>query len=107
MANPKHAPTEESRTLVKSLSAVGVTHEDIALKLEISADTLTKHYRAELDAGRIDANAAVAKSLYEQCRAGNTSAMIFWLKTRARWKETTAHEISGPDGGEIQVVTGI
>jgi len=30
------------------------------------------------------------------------TAAIFWLKTRARWKETTAVEHGGPEGGPIQ-----
>jgi hypothetical protein len=36
--------------------------------------------------------------------------MIFWLKSRAKWKETSQHEISGnPDGTpvEVKIVTGI
>lgn len=96
-----HEPTDATRAQVKALAAVGVTHEDIASKLDISADTLVKYYRQELDDGRIDANAQVAKSLYEQARSGNTTAMIFWLKTRARWKEVHQHEHSGINGGPI------
>ena len=98
-----HTPTDETRRLVKTLSAVGIRHEDIADKIEISADTLVKHYKKELDDGRVDANAAVARSLYEQAKAGNTTAMIFWLKTRAGWKETDRHEIAGSDGGNLVV----
>lgn len=98
-----HVPTDESRRMVKALAAVGIRHEDIAAKIEISADTLVKHYKRELDDGRVDANAAVAKSLYEQAKAGNTTAMIFWLKTRAGWKETERHEVTGADGGDLVV----
>lgn len=29
-------------------------------------------------------------------------AAIFWLKTRAGWKETSVHEVSGRDGGPIE-----
>lgn len=98
-----HIPTDESRRMVKALAAVGIRHEDIAAKIEISADTLVKHYKRELDDGRVDANAAVAKSLYEQAKAGNTTAMIFWLKTRAGWKETERHEVTGADGNDLVV----
>lgn len=98
-----HTPTEETRKLAKTLAAVGIRHEDIATKLEISADTLVKHYKRELDEGRVDANAAIGRSLYEQAKTGNTTAMIFWLKTRAGWKETDRHEIAGADGGNLVV----
>ena len=96
-----HIPTDESRKLVRTLAAVGIRHEDIASKLEINTDTLTKHYRKDLDEGRIDANAAIGKTLYEQARNGNTGAAIFWLKTRAGWKETQVTEMTGADGAPL------
>ena len=33
--------------------------------------------------------------------------LFFWLKTRARWKETQAHEVSGPDGQALPVSIGL
>jgi|TARA_B100001939_G_C16896229_1_gene597755 predicted transcriptional regulator len=92
---PAHEPNAETKTLARTLSAVGVTYEDIASKLQISSDTLTKYYKTELDEGRIDANAQIARSLFEQAKTGNTSAQMFWLKTRAGWKETDRREIDG------------
>ena len=103
VGRPAHQPTDQNRLQVKTLAAVGVRHEDIAAKLGISADTLTKYYRQELDDGRVDANALVAKSLFEQAKAGNTTAMIFWLKTRAGWKETQVNEHTGADGAPLLV----
>ena len=99
-----HKPTEKDRETVKRLSALGVPHEDIATRLKISADTLVKHYKDELDEGRIDANAAIAGTLFNQAKKGNTAAAIFWLKTRARWKETQVNEVTGADGGAVQVM---
>ena len=109
MQGREHNPNETDKSLVKTLAAVGVTYEDIASKLNISSDTLVKYYKKELDDGRIDANASIAQTLFKQAKDGNTSAAIFWLKTRARWKETTAHEITGAEGQAItvKVVTGI
>jgi phosphohistidine phosphatase SixA len=92
------------------LSTVGTRHEDIASVLNISHDTLVKYYKEELDKGRIEANASVAETLFKQAKEGNTTAMIFWLKSRAKWKESTQHEISGnPDGSpvEVKIITGI
>ena len=103
MQGKLHEPTDENRKLVRGLAAVGVRHEDIAAKIELSADTLVKYYKKELDDGRIYANAAVAKSLYQQAMAGNTTAMIFWLKTRAKWHESIKHEITGQDGQPVSM----
>ena len=99
----KHTPTQQERDTAKRLSALGVPHEDIATRLKISADTLTKYYQDELDEGRIDANSAIAGTLFQQAKNGNTAAAIFWLKTRARWKETDRHEITGADGRDLVV----
>jgi transposase len=103
VGRPAHKPTDQSRLQVKTLAAVGIRYEDIASKLGISSDTLTRHYGQELDDGRVDANAQIGRSLYEQAKAGNITAMIFWLKTRAGWRETHNHEISGKDGQPIKI----
>ena len=107
---PPHLADATTRNKVFMLSTVGTRHEDIATVLGISADTLTKYYHDELAKGRIEANASVAETLFKQAKEGNTTAMIFWLKSRAKWKETSQHEISGnPDGTpvEVKIVTGI
>ena len=110
VGRPVHLPDATTRNKVFMLSTVGTRHEDIATVLNISADTLTKYYHDELAKGRIEANASVAETLFKQAKEGNTTAMIFWLKSRAKWKETSQHEISGnPDGTpvEVKIVTGI
>jgi len=110
VGRPRHLANETTRNKVFMLSTVGTRHEDIATVLGISADTLTKYYHDELAKGRIEANASVAETLFKQAKEGNTTAMIFWLKSRAKWKETSQHEISGnPDGTpvEVKIVTGI
>ena len=101
MQGVEHIPTEEKRKLVKTLAAVGITYEDIAAKLDISSDTLVKHYKTELTDGRVDANANIGQKLYQQASGGNTQAQIFWLKTRANWSETNKHEITGANGSSI------
>jgi hypothetical protein len=100
---PPHKPTKDSQEQVKRLSALGCPHEDIATRLKISADTLVKYYKDELDEGRIDANAAIAGTLFSQAKKGNTAAAIFWLKTRARWKETQVNEVTGLNGGDLRI----
>ena len=110
VGRPVHLPDATTRNKVFMLSTVGTRHEDIATVLNISADTLTKYYNDELAKGRIEANASVAETLFKQAKEGNTTAMIFWLKSRAKWKETSQHEISGnPDGSpvEVKIITGI
>ena len=106
---PRHLILATTQTDVYELSKVGTRHEDIALLLGFSEDTLTKYYRKELDKGRIEANAAVAGTLYEKAKQGDTASMMFWLKTRAGWSEKNTTELTGEGGApiNIKVVTGI
>ncbi len=53
--------------------------------MQISAPTLRKHYRVELDTGHIQANAKVAKKFVPVSTHStnpNITAIIFWLRTR-------------------------
>jgi hypothetical protein len=88
MPRPPFEPSEENRRTVKMLAAVGMPHEHIARKLGLgSAKTLRKHFREELDLGAAEANAQVARSLFEMATSGmNVAAAIFWLTARAGWR---------------------
>ena len=87
---PAHVPTEETRALVKTWAQVGTTQPVISRELGISEDTLQKHYRDELDEASSRGVANVASNLYSKAMAGDTTAMIFYLKTRGRWSEKPA-----------------
>lgn len=54
----------------------------------VDPKTSRKHYRAELDLGETKANAQVAGYLFNAAKGGNVTAQRFWLKTRAKWRET-------------------
>ena len=106
---PQHLVTATTENQVYELSKVGTRYEDIAFMLGISADTLSKYYKPQLEKGRIEANAVIAGTLYEKARQGDTASMMFWLKTRAQWSEKNTTELTGEGGApiNIKVVTGI
>ncbi|RLP22153.1 hypothetical protein [Mesorhizobium sp. YM1C-6-2] len=83
---------------VEALAGYGLPAADIACVLAVGEDELIAAYADELDSGGIKAKARVAESLYRKAlgdgREG-VAAAIFWLKTRARWKETSIHEVDG------------
>jgi hypothetical protein len=98
MPRPRLKPTEEQRRMVKSMAAMGIRQDEIARKLEIrSPKTLRVHFRDELDRGATDANYNVANALYKQAMEGSTVAAIFWLKTRAGWRERSV-----PDHANVE-----
>lgn len=87
MSRRPHEPTKESRQLVQLHATIGTPQKVIADILDIDDKTLTKYYRAELDQAMARANASVGGALFNKATKGDTAAMIFWMKTRAGWRE--------------------
>jgi transposase len=82
-----HKPTPETRAQVSALTSYGITQEEICKFLDIAVATLTYHYFRELETAQTNANAEVARKLYNRAvKKDDLSAQIFWLKTRARWR---------------------
>lgn len=99
MPRKPYKPTDDQRKQVETMAAYGIPALDIATVLGIHRATLDRHYRAELDRATTMANAKVAGYLFENAKKGNVTAQIFWLKTRARWKEPTQeHQHTGAIG---------
>lgn len=109
VGRPPHVPTDKDRRVVEMMTAGGITQEGIARAIGISVDTLVKYYREELDTALDKANAQVAGSLFKKAisdnHPGGVTAAIFWMKTRGRWKEANALEVSGADGGPVRSET--
>jgi hypothetical protein len=108
---PPHHSTGASRRYVASMASVGLAQEAMAAVLEISVETLVKHYATEIATAAAAANEAVGRSLWLQAVGGPKkdwtkavpAAGIWWTKSRMRWKEPPAeHRLSGPGGGPIQ-----
>ncbi len=112
MARPAFQPTDEDRALVEQLAAFGIPVTSMTLFVKdkagkpISERTLRKHFAKELDQGELKANVKVAQTLFKKAISGDTTSMIFWLKTRARWKESPQQvELTGKDGGPVEQKT--
>ena len=87
---PSFKPTGTQRQMVEAMAACGIKESDIAVVVGITPKTLRRHFRSELDTGHIKATAKVAGNLF-RIATGNgreaVTAAIFWLKTRAGWRE--------------------
>src|ERR1700730_10560277 len=98
MARRPHQPEPQTRRQVEAMAAYGVPEADIARVIAVDPKTLRKHDRQELDIGSVKANTKIAESLYRKALgdgAQSVTAAIFWLKTRAGWKETMIQEAKG------------
>lgn len=98
VGKPPHAPSKATRELVALHTTMGTTQETIARLIEIDEKTLRKHYRDELDLAKAKANATVGGRLYNKAIGGDTTAMIFWMKTQGGWRE--GQNIDHTSGGK-------
>ena len=108
MAAKAHEPTNETRAQVEALASFGMTQEDIGTYIGISHVTLRKHYETELNVSAIKANATVGKYLFslasgQAIASGAThgdckAAAMFWMKTRAGWREKQDVNLTSNDG---------
>ena len=99
--NPPHQPTEQTLRQAESMAGYGVPFHQIASLIGIDEKTLRKHYRKQLDEGKAKANSQVGLSLFQQAKAGNTAAAIWWTKSQMGWKDTSRVEVTGADGGAV------
>jgi hypothetical protein len=105
MARQKHEPTEERQRMVKSLISRGMPRATIAEIIGVTAKTLDRCYRVELETGADHANAQVAGKLFAQCMADkfdmpHTTARIFWLKARGKWRDQAIEHVN-EDGATL------
>jgi hypothetical protein len=108
VSNPPHKPTDETRAEVRALASFGMTQEDIGTYIGVSHVTLRKHYETELNVSAIKANATVGKYLFslasgQAIAKGAThgdckAAAMFWMKTRAGWREKNDLNLTSNDG---------
>lgn len=97
-------PTKSDRNVVSMGKAAGLKDEQIASMImnpatgkPICLPTLLEQFKYELETGHQKAVLAMASSLYRTGMSGNVAAMIFWLKTRARWSERVEVVVRRPD----------
>jgi hypothetical protein len=99
MARKAFVVNDALREKARYLAGLGVRQDDIARIIGCAPKTLRKRFRDELDRGVAEANATISGSLFGAAKGGNVTAQIFWLKTRAHWRERMAADDSVPNAG--------
>jgi hypothetical protein len=83
MARTAFRPIDEQRHMVKVMSRYGIRQEDIAIEIGLrSPKTLRKHFREELDLGRIEADIEVGKTLFKMASSGRRPSATFYYLNR-------------------------
>ena len=87
-------PTDEDLRVIRTFASFGIPYTAIAAEVKVNEITLVKHCGQMMEQARAQANARVAHTLYQLAVTDkNLGAVIFWLKTRAGWRETTHVEL--------------
>lgn len=103
MARPEWKPTEEQRKTVERMSGRGVPVASIAAAVGVANDTLYKHCRDDLMRGRMRIHDEIGGVIVEKALAGDSRCLELYAKCQMGWSEKQQHEISGPNGGPMQV----
>tara|TARA_R110000822_G_scaffold203133_1_gene340050 strand:- start:732 stop:1124 length:393 start_codon:yes stop_codon:yes gene_type:complete len=110
---PKIEITPEVCQKAESLAAQGLTMDQIASVLGMGERTIYEkqaeypHLAQSIKDGRSKGIATVSNALFTKAKAGDNTAMIFYLKNRDpdNWEEVQKRQHSGPEGGPIEIDT--
>lgn len=94
---PAHVPTAATRRKVAIAAGGGMLHEQIAIALQISTDTLRKYYEHELSVGANQRRVDVLEALYRVViKKGSTSAAKVYLANEPQLAVPPAPQPSAP-----------
>lgn len=124
MGNPAHERTDEMARMIEEMAGVGTRQSDMAVILQISEDTIQRHYKVEFQRGKAKAGVTLNKSLFQQAlgtpkpddpekpedgaadplnpkngfeKEPNLGAAIWLRKSQFGDKETSRHEVASGD----------
>lgn len=107
----EHVPTSSQREAVEECVGLGLTQPQIAKVMGISIATLTRHYKDELEMGKVAKIAALSRTMFsigtDRTHKGVVPAAMYLLKTQGgeQFRETQRTELTGKDGKPLQVNT--
>jgi hypothetical protein len=99
----KRHPDPIIAATVATMSLAGFNQKQMMDALRMSHDTLTTHYQYEIDNGRVNTMTQVVQSLAQRAIAGSDTAAIFLAKARLGWSDRQQVELTGKDGGPIEI----
>lgn len=109
VGQPPYEPTDVDRHQVRALVGYGFKQDQIIQLIinpttgnPISKQTLNRHFRREIDSGKVAASAQVAESLYKRAidmhHPQGASCAMFWMKTQEGWVDKQEVEVTHGSG---------
>lgn len=90
--------TDEQRALVKEWSLKFISKKLMADMLDIDDDTLNKHFRHELAAGRLQSDLKIAAALEDNLAERKEQTVLHLAKTRLGLTERQLIDLTSSDG---------
>lgn len=99
-----YTANDADRLFVSRSVRAGSRINDIADCLNITDDTLRKHFRYEIMTARETLKASAVGVLEDSLQDGSLDAAKYVLSRVAGWSETNKTEVTGKDGGPVQSI---
>ena len=100
MARPKSKVEPKQ---VEALASIGCTFPEMELVLGVSSDTLQRRFAAIIKKGRQSFKTSIRRMQFETAQKGNPTMQIWLGKIYLGQSEKTITELTGLDGGAIQL----
>lgn len=84
MTRPLYKPTVATRRAVAISAGAGMSHEEMAIALKISRNTLEKHFQSELSEGAYQKRMEVVSAMHKAAKAGNVAAQKAYMALTPR-----------------------
>ena len=94
----EYKPTDADRIFVERAVMAGSRINDIASALNLTDDTLRKHYRYEIMTARERLKGEAVRVLSDSLTDGSLDAAKFVLARVAGWRESSDHNHTSNDG---------
>jgi len=102
VGRPRHEPNDVTRKVVANASVAGLNHKLIGKIIGIDDDTLRLYYGPELETAKASKKVRAVEILWDKIEKGETSCLIFYMKTQMGWSDKQTVELTGANGGAIQ-----
>lgn len=100
-----HSPTIAQRQRVRDLATAGIPIYMIAKIVQIDDETLTKHYRRDLDIAQAEAVERIGKMVAMQAENGDHKSQALYLKTQgAKFGWVEKQVVENVDSAESQAL---
>jgi hypothetical protein len=93
----KYVPTDQDRRTVEMMIGAQIDQNQICAVLDITAPTLRKHFRKELDTAYTKVLTRMRAKLISKASEGDAACLIFYAKTHG-WSEKIKIEGEGDFG---------